>query len=184
MKIKQSELIQYLRDHTLQAKSQVLSFNNLPAEQLNHKLNDTEWSILECLEHLNRYGNFYLPEIEKQCLKAQTSNQLYFRSSWLGDFFVNSIKASNTKKIKATKEMDTTGSTLNLSTIDQLVKQLECLDRLLEKSLEIDLNKVKTAISLTNLVKLKLGDTFRFLVYHNERHILQAKRKFTTLPLL
>ena len=86
------------------------------------------------------------------------------------------IKASNTKKIKATKQMDSTGSDLNISTINQFIKQLEWLDSLLIKAENADLTKVKTSISLTKLIKLRLGDTLRFLVYHNERHILQAKR--------
>jgi hypothetical protein len=43
------------------------------------------------------------------------------------------------------------------------------------KAQKVDLTKVKTAISLSKFIKLRLGDTLRFLVYHNERHILQAQ---------
>ncbi|RXM56703.1 hypothetical protein BOQ60_25350, partial [Chryseobacterium sp. CH1] len=31
----------------------------------------------------------------------------------------------------------------------------------------IDLEKTKTSISISKLIKLKLGDTFRFVIYHN-----------------
>ena len=44
----------------------------------------------------------------------------------------------------------------------------------LNNSRNINLNKVKTNITISKLIKLKLGDTFRFLTYHNERHIIQA----------
>jgi hypothetical protein len=37
-----------------------------------------------------------------------------------------------------------------------------------------DLNKIKIPISLTNLIKLKLGDVFQFIITHNERHLAQA----------
>ena len=37
-------------------------------------------------------------------------------------------------------------------------------------------DKTKTAISISKLIKLRLGDTFRVLIYHNERHIKQAER--------
>ena len=40
----------------------------------------------------------------------------------------------------------------------------------------LDLNKIKTAISISKWIKLKLGDTFRVVVYHNERHIKQANK--------
>ena len=35
--------------------------------------------------------------------------------------------------------------------------------------------KTKTAISISKLMKLRLGDTFRFVTAHNERHLLQAE---------
>ena len=176
MSIKNAELIQHLRDNTQKALSSVLEFKTYPIEKLNYKSSATDWSILECIEHLNLYGKFYLPEIENRISLAKTYHNGHFKSSWLGDYFVNMIKASNTKKIKATKQMDSTGSDLSLSTIHQFVKQLELLDSLLVKAENINLSKVKTAISLTKFIKLRLGDTLRFLVYHNERHILQAKR--------
>ena len=49
------------------------------------------------------------------------------------------------------------------------------LHALLEQAKQVDLVKVKTAISLTKLIRLRLGDTFRFLVTHIERHVLQAQ---------
>lgn len=40
----------------------------------------------------------------------------------------------------------------------------------------MDLTKTKASISLTRLIKLRLGDTLRFFTYHIERHVLQAER--------
>jgi len=176
MKIEQTKLIKTLRDLTHNAKVDMLEFKTYPMERLTDKPNENDWSILECIEHLNLYGYFYLPEIERNIMHAEPGNKLYFKSGLLGNYFVNMIKASNKKKIKATKQMDSTGSDLSLATIDQFIKQLDWLDSLLEKSQKLDLAKVKTAISLTTFVKLRLGDTLRFVVYHNERHLLQAKQ--------
>lgn len=176
MKIEQSKLLVELRNKTAEAKSQLETFKNYPIEDLNYKPSESAWSVLECVEHLCLYGKFYLPEIENRIITSRYNKQQYFKSGLIGDYFVNMIKASNTKKIKATKEMDATGSDLNMSTINQFIKQLEWLDSLLVKAEKVDLTKLKTSISLTKLVKLRLGDTLRFLVYHNERHILQAKR--------
>jgi len=47
---------------------------------------------------------------------------------------------------------------------------------LLIQAKAINLVKAKTPVSLTRLLKLRLGDTLRFLVYHIERHVLQAER--------
>jgi hypothetical protein len=176
MKVNQKELISELNNLTDKAIGSVNQFKNLTLVQLNYKHSQNSWSVLECIEHLNLYGKFYLPEIEKVILLAQNveSNNNY-KSSLLGDFFVNSIKAENKKKMKATLMMTPQGSELSYTSLDMFLKQLERLSYILKKCENKDLIKVKTSISLTKFLKLRLGDTLRFLVYHNERHILQAE---------
>lgn len=39
---------------------------------------------------------------------------------------------------------------------------------------QVSLNKTKTGISISTWIKLKLGDTFKVVIYHNKRHIVQA----------
>ena len=177
MKVNQDMLIEELLNLTNSALEMVDEFKSLSHKELNYKPSNNQWSILECVEHLNLYGKFYLPEIENQLKNAQkTETKQEFKSSALGDYFVGLIKADNPKKMKATKMMDATDSDLDVTTIDLFMEQLETLKELIVMSKKVNLKKVKTAISLTKLVKLRLGDTFRFLVYHNERHLLQAKR--------
>ena len=47
---------------------------------------------------------------------------------------------------------------------------------LLDQAKGVNLDQIKTGISLTKWIKIKLGDTFRVLIYHNQRHIKQAER--------
>lgn len=182
MKIEQHALIDEMIFLTDTSISKVKAFQHLTDQALNHKPHPKAWSILECVQHLILYGNFYLPEIEKQLAKSsKIDGNRAFTSGMLGDYFVRLIKVDNGKTLTATKAMDSTGSNISREAIDQLLKQLEQLNRLLSKSKNVHLNKVKTAISLTKFVKLRLGDTFRFLVYHNERHIQQAERVLNTV---
>lgn len=176
MKIEQSILIQQLHELTQQARKDVTLLKSKSAEELNAKSNPTSWSVLECIEHLNLYGKFYLPEIENRITQSKTTPRQIFKSGWLGNYFNKMIKVSNTKKMKAVKDMDTTGSNLNPAVLDQFLKQLDWLDILLHKAEQVDLTRVKTSISLSPFVKLRLGDTLQFLVYHNQRHIAQAIR--------
>lgn len=176
MKAIQKELLSELNHLTAKAISSVNQFKNLPLVELNHKHSQNSWSVLECIEHLNLYGKFYLPELEKTILLAKiVSPNNPYKSSLLGDFFVDSIKAENKKKMKSTAMMLPPKSELSYSCIDMFLKQLERLSGILIKCENKDLRNVKTSISLTKYVKLPLGDTLRFLVYHNERHILQAE---------
>lgn len=64
----------------------------------------------------------------------------------------------------------------NLSTTTIFIGQQQQLLKLLQAARMVNLNKVKTRISISRFVKIKLGNTFRFVIYHNQRHILQAKR--------
>ena len=65
MTISRQHLIQDLQQLTNAASQRVSAFRSLPVTELNFKENPERWSILECIEHLNMYGDFYLPEIEK-----------------------------------------------------------------------------------------------------------------------
>ena len=79
-------------------------------------------------------------------------------------------------KMKSPKDKNPSRSTLSITTISRFLKQQDQLLALLNQSRTIDLTKAKAAISLTSLIKLRLGDTLRFYTYHIERHVLQAER--------
>lgn len=78
-------------------------------------------------------------------------------------------------KIKTFKDKNPVGSKLNKSTIERFVLQQKKILNLLSESRKIDLNRTKTAISISRLIKLKIGNTFRVVIYHNERHLVQVE---------
>lgn len=179
MKINQETLIDELIAITNKAIDAVSEFKNLSLDQLNFKETELKWSILECCEHLNLYGDFYLPEMEKQLLAHPTENKSFvFKTGILGNYFANSMKATNgkLKKMNSPKDKNPVNSDLTATTLDRLLKQLELLKQLLNQSRKVNLIKAKTPISISKLIKLRLGDTFRFFTYHIERHIAQAQR--------
>lgn len=169
------ELLAITESATAAAKT----FRQLNETQLNLKEAPEKWSILECLEHLNLYGDFYLPEIQKAVLGTKrTSTSHIFRSGLIGNYFANLMKVRNGKivKMKTFADKNPVGSQLTLLTIDRFLKQQEMLKSLLEQARTAELTHTKVPISLTKLIKLRLGDTLRFFVYHIERHIAQAAK--------
>src|SRR5690606_41809639 len=54
--------------------------------------------------------------------------------------------------------------------------------QLLEASKRVDLTQVKTSISISKWIKLRLGDTLRVVIYHNRRHIVQALKLVPSVP--
>jgi hypothetical protein len=179
MKIGTHQLLDDLLKRTHQSSAAAQQFKALSTQELNFKSSPTSWSILECIEHLNLYGDFYLPEIEKQILKQkQTSASSHFKSGFIGNYFANLmlVKNGKVKKMQSPKDKNPINSALSSITIDRFLKQQEALESLLVQARKIDLVKTKAAISLTKAITLRLGDTFRFFVYHIERHIVQAQR--------
>lgn len=152
-------------------------FKNLDIEKLNWKNNPESWSVLECFEHLNRYGDYYLPEIERRISESRFAAETEFRPGLLGNYFAEMmLPKENFKKMKTFKDKDPIGSKLDKTTLDKFLFQQQKTLELLELSGSVSLNKTKTSVSIAKFIKLKLGDTFRVIIYHNERHVAQANR--------
>lgn len=178
MQINSETLLNDLTKRVEQAMRDVSAFKELSETQLNYKNSPTSWSILECLEHLNLYGDFYLPEIEKRILAQAANTQTpVFKSGVLGNYFANmmSVEHNKIKKIKSPADKNPLNSDLKVTTIDRFLKQQDTLLHLLNQARQVNLTKTKSSISISKWVTIRLGDTFRFLIYHIERHVLQAK---------
>ena len=178
MKIKTESLILDLIERTRQNINQVEQLSQLTEKELNKKKNQVTWSILECIEHLNLYGEFYIPEIEQKIEQSKTDPDQLFKSGVLGNYFAKSMLPSKKmRKIKTFKDKNPNGRKLNKRTLKRFLEQQKQILELLNKSRKVNLNKTKTAISISKLLKLKLGNTFRVLIYHNQRHIEQARKQ-------
>ena len=86
MQINSKQLISDLLQRVETTTTKVQQFKTLDATQLNFKENPEKWSILECIEHLNLYGDYYLPEIEKRMLAQKTTTTATtFKSGVIGN---------------------------------------------------------------------------------------------------
>lgn len=180
--MQQKELIDNLIQRVQQSIKDAEAFLQFNDTQLNFKENPEKWSILECLEHLNLYGDFYLVEINDRILAApeKTGQKAPFKSGFLGHIFTKDMlpkEGEAMKKMTTFKDKDPKSSSLPSTTINRFIKQQKNMLLLLEQSRKVDLNQVKTNITiLKGIIRLKLGDTFRFVIFHNQRHIIQAKK--------
>jgi hypothetical protein len=179
----QSEkLIQSLIEQTRQIINQAEKLKNKDLQSLMWKENEISWSILECLEHLNLYGDFYLPQIESKIKNSSTSNETEFKSGFLGNYFAQSmLPKEKLNKMNTFKDKNPLNAKLDKSVIDKFINQQIKLLDLLNQSRNVSLNKVKISISISSLVRLKLGDTFQFLINHIIRHLSQIEKIQATI---
>ncbi|QEC69856.1 DinB family protein [Panacibacter ginsenosidivorans] len=148
------------------------------------------WSAMQCLGHLNAYGDYYLPAIEKAISEVRQQNKTSistFKPGWLGNYFTNLMMPNEngvpSKKMKAPKNYTTNNEGDTDCTIAKFIDQQEKLLLLLEEAKNIDLNTIRIPISIAKFIKLKLGDVFMFLIAHNLRHVKQAERAISTATI-
>jgi hypothetical protein len=115
MQLETKALIQELLTLSHQSTKVVTQFKSLPLEDLNFRETENSWSVLQCLEHLNKYGEYYLPEIEKQILNNPIQSEAKpFKSGVLGNYFANLMQVKNgqVKKMKSPKDKAPSNSTI------------------------------------------------------------------------
>lgn len=177
MVIASEQLIADLMALTQKHRTAISALKDKTDRELTWRNTDASWNVLECLEHLNLYGNFYLPEIERRINATITKPDALFKSGWLGNYFANSMwPKERLNKMKTFKNMNPIHRNLDRSAVNIFLEQQTRMLELLEQARTVSLNKVKTSISISTLIKLKLGDTFRIVIYHNERHLQQIGR--------
>jgi hypothetical protein len=151
----------------------------LPAEKLNQRPANGGWSLLECLEHLNRYSDYYNPVLEKAISNnVATNERAEITLTWLGKKSVEMISPENTRKQKTLKKMNPQGSLLNVTMVDIFLQNQQQLLTLLQKAKQANLGKKAVPVEFFRLLKMNIGETLLFMVLHEQRHFMQLQRIF------
>jgi DinB superfamily len=148
----------------------------LPDAVLNFKSRPDSWSVLECLEHLNRYARYYLPALAKALAKAAAAPATEVRYSWLGRKSLNIVRPDNGQQHKTVKHMNPTGSQLSRAVLTEFLQHQAELLALLTTAHAADLNRRAIPVEFFRLLKLRTGETLEFVVHHEQRHLQQALR--------
>ena len=140
---------------------------------------ENSWSAAQAIEHLNTYGRYYLPAIEKKLNLSHLPANNTFKTGWMGNYFANLMLPRDGRvvnKMKTPKNYRPPLVVDSKKVMDEFLAQQQLLLKLLEKAGQTNIGKIRVPISLTRFIRLKLGDTFRFLVAHHQRHIIQAQK--------
>jgi hypothetical protein len=175
------DLLEEVRDLTLsdlELVSKKLVYLN--DEQLSWKPSENVWNIKEILAHLNEYAKFYHTAfIERIAKTSFKSPGEVFISSPLGRSAWKSMKLGNAKNVKRRfKAMrsynpSTESSLITGNEIATIQIELNEFLKIIELSANVSLRRVKIPISISKIIRLRLGDALLFVTYHNERHFQQ-----------
>lgn len=155
----------------------------LSENQLKWRPNPGVWNILEVMAHLNSYAKYYHPAFLKKIESTRfTSTKEAFISSPLGRSAWKSMKLGKLKNIKR-KFKAPKGHNPSLDSelvtgndVQEFIDQQNQLLTVIEKSQNVNLRRVKVPISISKIVRLRLGDALLFVCYHNQRHLEQIHK--------
>ncbi|RYY22063.1 MAG: DinB family protein [Chitinophagaceae bacterium] len=183
--VKTNDLLEELKAETRQFIMETKILLQHDPELLTRQPVPGKWSIAQILEHLNAYGRFYIPVIGKALNESQLPPDVLYSSGWLGNFFTNSMKPTPDKviknKMKAMKNYTAPPDLDSKAVIDEFLQQQQAFLNLLEIAGKKNIAKIRIPITITKLIRLRLGDTFRFLVAHNQRHFVQCDNTIKAL---
>lgn len=174
----QNEILNDLESRITKIIDWAESFHQVQNIKLTTKPSETGWSALECIDHLNRYSEFYLPVFNKAIDKARVKTSEDYKPGWLGNKMAEDMLPQNGKlksTMKTFKSKNPVLDGVDPKALEKFIDQQKALKEILENSKGIDLSSLRVATTIP-LLKLKLGDTLRFVVFHEIRHVEQAKR--------
>lgn len=161
---------------------QLEHYKNMAEYELSRYPKDGGWNALECIAHLNIFASHYNKEFKKQVDEGKARTGADYKPGLLGGRTAESMLPDSQGRLSlpmpTLKRMNPKHKKLDISVIARFLdKERELLELLLRmEDIDLNLNSCKLTIPL---LKFSLGDTLRFHIYHNERHLQQANRLLT-----
>lgn len=154
---------------------------NLDDAMLNKQPAAGKWSIAQVIEHLNSYNRYYLPEIRVALQKGLNGHIAFneqYHSGWFGDYFTKMMQPKEggkiANKMNAPKEHQPIAALDGQKVLNEFIARQNDLLNYLQQAKQTNMGKLRVPISISKFIKLKLGDTFRFLIAHQQRHFIQV----------
>lgn len=149
--------------------------------QLTWKPSEAIWSINEIFAHLNEYAAFYHPAFSKKITSTRFREpKINFISSPLGKSAWKSMQLGQLKNIKrkfnAARNFNPIFNKELIKGDDVAIFETFQIDllKILESAKSVNIQRAKVPTSISKFVRLRLGDAFLFVIYHNQRHVQQA----------
>jgi len=156
-------------------------FNNLNEQQKSWRKDAESWSINDVFAHLNEYAKYYHPTFLAKIERTRyTEAKEIFISTPLGKSAWKSMKLGNARNVKRKfKSPRSYNPIINPDILsgNELIDFENGQNQLLsiiDIAQTVNMRKVRIPISISKIVRLKLGDALLFVVYHNERHLQQG----------
>lgn len=150
-------------------------------ETLNTPEAPGKWSMLQCIEHISRATQVYNDNISAKLNNGQLQPAAAaYKGHWKGRMFakMNAPKPGGEipMKLKTFKSMEPPEQLNSKEVVSRFYTIHETLVSIIDQSRSINIDKAKVATALGPMVKLRMGEAYRFILAHTQRHLVQLAR--------
>lgn len=171
-----SELISAANTITNETRA---AFGSLSAHQLNWKPASESWSVGQCLDHLITSNATYFPTFEA-ILNGTKKSTFWERVPGLPRFFgkmlLKSVSPGSRRRLKAPAIFQPVASQVDGGIVQRFLDQQGEVIRTMEAAKDLDAAQIILTSPVSSVITYSLLDTYRILVAHEQRHLLQARR--------
>jgi hypothetical protein len=169
-----TQLLAELDDNDQRAKALTASLTH---EQLNWRPTPKAWSIGQCLEHLCRSNEVYLPAISSSLVGKPVSPVQEITLGWFARWFVRSfIEPSPATKRASAPSKIVPGSRISCSVTDRFLQTNQEVRKLIRQAKPYNVNRIRFVNPFVPLLRFTVGTGFKITCGHERRHLLQAER--------
>ena len=123
--------------------------------------------------------------IRRETKERTTKKSESYTTGFFGDRMVTAMEPTNNKiknPMRTFRNMKPERSKRNSANIiKQFNQYMSEFEELISKSDDLDLGQRKVTSAIGSILRFKLGDCYRFLLAHNERHMLQCQKVLRVL---
>lgn len=179
------QLLQDLKADVSNILHEANELKQLPRQTLLIQPATDKWNVAQILEHLNAYNRYYLDAIEKGLANNTAQPSQNFKSGWFGNYFTKMMQPKEsgaiTNKMSAPKAYVFSPDLEVEKVMDEFIHGQQKLLQFLDEAERVNIGKIRLPISISKMIKLKMGDTFRFLIAHQQRHFVQINNTLNAI---
>ena len=149
----------------------------LSLEQLNWSPAPGQWSVGQCLDHLLKANQVYLPPIARALDGRSHAPVQEITPGWFGRWFIRTqIDPSTQRRRGRAPGKITPAQNVDPSVLDEFVRSNDTVRDLVRRASACDVNRIRFVNPFVPLVRFTVGTGLEIVWRHQRRHLLQAER--------
>lgn len=167
-----SELIAAL--DAIDSETRVLR-DTLGSDELARTAADGGWTIGQVFEHLIVANSLYYDAMEKALARSEAAGSGEWRPTFFGKLLFDSLSPRATRKLRSPRVFRP-GPAPRVNVVQSFLDSQERFRALARNASGRDLGRTRVPSPVNRLIRVNLGDAFRIIVVHEQRHFQQIRR--------